>query len=80
MSLRFEGVAGGASTRATGDLHVKQALVRFAAAQNGSEARHLPDFAVDLTMANMVDQMADAPEGGQPLGKSMLFPLLRLSS
>ena len=80
MSLKFEGLASAASTRVTGDLDVEQALVRFAAAQNGSEARHLPDFAVKLAMDNMVDQMADALEGGQPLSKAMLFPLLNLSS
>ena len=80
MSLRFEGLASGSSTRVTGDLDVEQALVRFAAAQNGSEARHLPDFAVNLAMDDMIDQMADALEGGQPLTKNMLFPLLNLSS
>ena len=79
MSLSFEGSAGGASTRVTGDLDVEQALVRFAATQNGSEARHLPEFAVDLAMDKMVDQMADALEGGQPLTKTMLFPLMNLS-
>ena len=80
MNLTFEELASGASTRVTGDLDVEQALVRFAAAQNGTEARHLPDFAVNIAMDAMVDEMADAVEGGRSPSKSMLFPLLRLSS
>ena len=80
MSLQFKEARSGASTEVTGDLDVEQALVRFAASQEGSEAKHLPDFAVNLAMDKMVDQMADALEEGQPLSKDMLFPLLRLSS
>ena len=80
MSLRFEPAENGAATSVTGDLDVKQALVRFAASQNGTEPRHLPDFAVNIAMDKMVEEFGTAIEEGRPLSKTMLFPLMRFTS
>ena len=80
MDLHFEHLGAVMTTRVTGNLDVEQSLVRFAASQDGSEARHLPDFAVNIAMDQMVSEMADAIEQGRPLSKNMLFPLMRLSS
>jgi hypothetical protein len=78
MRLAFEETEAG-GTRISGDLDVQQALVRFAASQDGGEARHLPGFAVNIAMADMIETMAKAIEEGRPVTKDMLFPLLRLS-
>lgn len=77
MDLRLEPIDGGAATLITGELEVQQALVKFAAAQNGTQAKNLAGFAVDWGMSSMVGKMADAIEKGQPLTEEMLFPLMR---
>ena len=79
MTLDFEAAEGGRATRITGELEMEQDLVRFAAAQSGGEAKHVPDFAVDYAMKEMVDTMADAMEADKPLTRDMLFPLLNVS-
>jgi hypothetical protein len=43
-------------------------------------SRHLPDFAVNIAMDKMVEDMATAIEHSQPVSKDMLFPLMRSSS
>ena len=77
MDLQLEPVDGGKSTRITGELEVKQALVKFAASQNSTQAKNLAGFAVDWGMKSMVDTIATAIEEDRPLTQDMLFPLMR---
>lgn len=77
MTLTFSGA--GEETEVTGDLDVEQALVRFAAAQGGGRATHLPDFAADYALREMIGKIAVAIEQDRPADRDMLFPLLRRS-
>ena len=77
MDLQLDAIEGGAATRITGELEVQQALVKFAAAQNGTQSKNLAGFAADWGMKSMVDALAEAIEEGRPLTQDMLFPLMR---
>ncbi len=79
MNLAFAPEEGGLATRVTGELEVEQELLRFAAAQGGGEAKHMPGFAVDYAMKDMVERMSVALQEGRPLRRDMLFPLLNMS-
>ena len=79
MNLAFAPRDGGRATHVTGEMSLDQELVRFAAAQSGGSPQHVPDFAVDYAMKEMVETMAAAIEAGEPLRRDMLFPFLNVA-